>query len=170
MRWRIRSAAVPVHRHSLLQLLVDGALVALAYFLAFRLRFDNAIPTRYEELLERTIPWVVPLYLVVLAALGAYQRLWKFVGQREYEAVVKGAIVATLVIVGAIALLHPVQTQPSIVFRHNTFHVESTAITLPAGVITLFLLLALALLLGSRFLIHLVVEGRVRSFRVAKGA
>jgi FlaA1/EpsC-like NDP-sugar epimerase len=170
MRRRIRSAAFPVHRHSLLQLLVDGALVALAYFLAFRLRFDNAIPTRYDELLERTIPWVVPLYLVGLAAFGAYQRLWKFVGQREYEAVVKGAIVATLVIVGAIALLHPVQTQPSIVFRHNTFRVESTAITLPAGVITLFLLLALALLLGSRFLIHLVMEGRVRSFRVAKGA
>src|SRR5205823_7493274 len=94
MRRRFRSATLPVHRHSLLQLLVDGALVALAYYLAFQLRFDNAIPTRYEELLERTIPWVVPLYLVVLAALGAYQRLWKFVGQREYEAVVKGAIVA----------------------------------------------------------------------------
>src|SRR2546423_1822697 len=40
MRRRIRSAAFPVHRHSLPQLLVAGALVALAYFLAFRLRFD----------------------------------------------------------------------------------------------------------------------------------
>ena len=41
MRRRIRSAAFPLHRHSLPQLAVDGALVALAYYLAFRLRFDN---------------------------------------------------------------------------------------------------------------------------------
>ena len=42
--------------------------------------------------------------------------------------------------------------------------------TLPGSVIALFFLLMLALLLGARFLVHLVVEGRVRSFRVAKGA
>ena len=45
MRRRIRSAAFPVHRHSLPQLLVDGVLVALAYFLAFRLRFETPFPT-----------------------------------------------------------------------------------------------------------------------------
>jgi FlaA1/EpsC-like NDP-sugar epimerase len=43
-------------------------------------------------------------------------------------------------------------------------------VTLPASVIALFFLLMLAFLLGARFLVHLVTEGRVRSFRVAKGA
>ena len=52
MRRRIRSAAVPVHRHSLPLLLVDGLLVALAYFLAFQLRFDGHVQLRYEELFE----------------------------------------------------------------------------------------------------------------------
>jgi hypothetical protein len=51
MRRRLRSAAFPVHRHSLPQLLVDGLLVALAYFLAFRLRFDGRVLPRYQELL-----------------------------------------------------------------------------------------------------------------------
>jgi FlaA1/EpsC-like NDP-sugar epimerase len=170
MRRRIRSAAFPVHRHSVLQLLVDGVLVALAYFLAFQLRFDDVVPTRYEHLLRATIPWVVPGALIVLAAFGVYQRLWTYVGQRDYEAVVKALLVATLVIVGAITLFHPVQTAPQIVVKHNTFRFESTPITLPAGVIALFFLLALAFLVGARFLVHLVVEGRVRSFRVAKGA
>ena len=35
MRRRLRSAAFPVHRHSIPQILVDGGLVALAYLLAF---------------------------------------------------------------------------------------------------------------------------------------
>ena len=173
MRRRIRSAAVPVHRHSLPQLLVDGLLVALAYFLAYRLRFDEGFGGanhRYEQLLSATIWWVPLVTLAALAAFGVYQRLWTFVGQRDYEAVVKGVVLGTLVIVGAIALLHPVQTSPQIIFKNNTFRLQQTAVTLPASVIALSMLLTLALLVGARFLVHLVVEGRVRSFRVAKGA
>ncbi len=166
MRRRIRSAAFPVHRHSLPQLLVDGVLVALAYFLAFQLRFELHVTGRYDELLEATMPWVVPVTLAVLAAFGLYQRLWTFVGQRDYEAAIKGVVVATLVIVGAIALLHPVQTAP----QFQRFRLESTAVTLPASVIGYFFLLLLALLLGARFLVHLVTEGRVRSIRVGMGA
>jgi FlaA1/EpsC-like NDP-sugar epimerase len=161
MRRRIRSAAFPVHRHSLPQLVVDGLLVALAYFLAYRLRFDQGIKPRYDELFEQTLPWVVPLTLIVLALFGAYQRLWTFVGQREYEAVVKGVIVATVIAVGAIALLHPVQT---------TSERVSSAVTVPVGVIALFVLLGGALLLAVRFFVQLVIEGRVRSFRPVPGA
>ncbi|HEY2160320.1 MAG TPA: nucleoside-diphosphate sugar epimerase/dehydratase [Solirubrobacteraceae bacterium] len=170
MRRRIRSAARPVHRHSLPQLLVDGILVALAYFLAYRLRFEWHILPRYEELFEDTVWWVVPVALAALAAFGVYQRVWTFVGQREYEGVVKGVIAATVVVVGAIALLHPVQTPPRFFFKHQVLHVQSNVVTLPGSVIALFLLLALTLLVGARFIVHLVVEGRARSFRSSKGA
>ncbi len=108
--------------------------------------------------------------LVVLAAFGVYQRLWTFVGQRDYEAVVKGVVVATLVVVGAIALLHPVQTPPTfdVPPQHGEPGLDGGDAAgqrdraVPAA--------ALALLIGARFLVHLVVEGRVRNFRVAKGA
>ena len=53
MRRRIRSAAFPLRRHSLMQLAVDGALVALAYWLAYRLRFDG--PVSYTHLTLPTI-------------------------------------------------------------------------------------------------------------------
>jgi FlaA1/EpsC-like NDP-sugar epimerase len=176
MRRRIRSAAFPVHRHALPQLLVDGALVALAYFLAFRLRFPDGFHgsnLRYGRLFDATIVWVVLVTLLVLAAFGLYQRLWKYVGQRDYEAAVKGLVVSTLVIVGVITLLHPVQTGQRFVYRGDTFSLVSDPVTLPASVISLFFLLQLALLVAARFLVHIVVEGRVRSvrsFRVGKGA
>jgi FlaA1/EpsC-like NDP-sugar epimerase len=162
MRLRMRSAARPVHRHSIPQLLVDGLLVALAYFLAYRLRFDHAVPSRYDELFEATIPWVVPLTLAVLAAFGLYQRLWTFVGQREYEGVVKAMVTSTVLVAAVIAFAHPVvvNSEPGL----------ATDVGLPAGVVALYFLLALAFLLGVRFLIHLIVEGRARTLRVAKGA
>jgi FlaA1/EpsC-like NDP-sugar epimerase len=162
MRRRLRSAAFPVHRHSFPQLLVDGVLVALAYFLAFRLRFDDNVPRRYDHLFYSTVLWVVGVSLVVLAAFGLYERLWTFVGQRDYEGVVKSVVVSMLIVVGAIALLHPVQTSS----RGSL----SSPVTLPASVIALFFLLMLVLLLGARFLVHLIVEGRVRSFSMQKGA
>src|SRR5437588_8417765 len=164
MRRRIRSAAFPVHRHALPQLLVDGVLVALAYYLAFRLRFAGAaFPSRYSELLKTTIPWIVPGTLIVLAAFGCYQRLWTFVGQRDYEAVVKATVTATVILVGAIALLHPVTWSP-------TPANPGLAVTLPASVIALFFLLALVLLLGARFVVHLFADGSVRSFKGGRGA
>jgi FlaA1/EpsC-like NDP-sugar epimerase len=140
---------------------VDGVLVALAYLLAFRLRFEGVPKPRYEHLFAATIWWVVPVTVAVLAAFGVYQRLWTFIGQRDYETVVKGAVVATLVTVGAITLAHPVQT-------HGRF--QSNPVTLPASVIALFLLLMVVLLMGARFVVHLVVEGRVRSFSASKNA
>jgi len=165
MRRRIRSAAFPVHRHALPQLLVDGVLVAFAYFLAFWLRFDGGFKgsnIRYERLLDATIVWVVLATLIALASFGQYQRLWKFVGQRDYEAALKGVIVATVVVVGVIALLHPVEA--------GGREAPATAVTLPGSVISLFFLLTLALLIGARFIVQLITEGRVRSFRVGKGA
>ena len=57
MRRRIRAAALPLHRHSLPQLAVDGALVALAYYLAFQLRFEHGPTGYYSYLRERTIWW-----------------------------------------------------------------------------------------------------------------
>src|SRR5450759_783704 len=86
MRRRLRSAAFPVHRHALPQLLLDGVLVALAYFLAFWLRFEGSFRganSRYGHLFDTTIVWVVVATLVALAAFGQYQRLWKFIGQRD---------------------------------------------------------------------------------------
>src|SRR5664279_3570518 len=145
MRRRIRSAAFPVHRHALPQLVVDGLLVALAYFLAFWLRFEggfNSSNQRYNHLFVATIGGVVAVTLIVLASFGQYQRLWRFIGQRDYEAVLKAVLVATIIVVGAIALLHPVQA-PTSQYVPGARHVHfayvvpgpAAAVALPASVI-----------------------------------
>jgi FlaA1/EpsC-like NDP-sugar epimerase len=151
MRRRIRSAAFPLHRHSLPQLAVDGALVALAYYLAFELRFNNGPNTYYIDLRERTIWWVLAGSLPVLVLARVYQRRWRYSGQRDYEAVARGVIAVVLLTVVAVAVLRPVE--------HETPH-GTAAIGLPNGVIVLFALLALVFLVGVRALARSVYERR----------
>jgi FlaA1/EpsC-like NDP-sugar epimerase len=151
MRRRIRSAAFPLHRHSLPQLAVDGALVALAYYLAFELRFNNGPNTYYVDLRERTIWWVLAGSLPVLVLARVYQRRWRYSGQRDYEAVARGVVAVVLLTVVAVAVLRPVE--------HATPH-GTAAIGLPNGVIVLFALLALVFLVGIRALARSVYERR----------
>src|SRR6202163_3473003 len=151
MRRRIRSAALPLHRRSLPQLAVDGALVALAYYLAFQLRFNSGPPEQYAELREATIWWVLVGCLPVLVLARVYQRRWRYSGQRDYEAVVRGVLAVVLLTVVAVAVLRPVE--------HATRH-GTAAIGLPNGVIVLFALLSLVFLVGVRALARSVYERR----------
>jgi FlaA1/EpsC-like NDP-sugar epimerase len=157
MRRRIRAAALPIHRHSLPQLAVDGALVALAYYLAFALRFDNGgsggsrLPHDYELLLERTIWWVLAGSLVVLVLARVYQRRWRYAGQRDYEAILRAVVLIVLLSVVGIEVAHPVHRYP---------HGITVAVVLPIGVVVLFGLLCLLFLCGVRMLARGIYERR----------
>ncbi len=109
MRRRISAPALSLTRHSLPRLALDGALVALAYWLAFELRFDNGPQGRYEKLFERTFWWVLGGSLVVLLLSRVYQRRWRYSGQRDYEAVARAVVVVVLLTVVGVAVVRPVQ-------------------------------------------------------------
>jgi FlaA1/EpsC-like NDP-sugar epimerase len=163
MRRRIRSVAlVPLHRHVLPQIVVDGVLVALAYYLAFHLRFDAGLAHRYELLLGRTI-WAVTAVGVLVLVLGrVYLRSWRYAGQRDYWAIVRAIVAITLLTVMGIAVLRPVQIPH---FESAASHAHESAATvalaLPNGVVAMFFLLALVLIVGVRVLARALAERRL---------
>jgi len=148
-----------LHRHSLPQLAVDGALVALAYWLAFQLRFDNGPHGRYLDLRERTIWWVVIGGVVVLTLARSYQRSWSYSGQRDYWAIVRGVVAIVLLTVVAVAVIRPVQIPgpPTRILAHE----HTVAVGLPNGVVAMFFMLALVLLVGVRVAVRSIHEGRL---------
>ncbi|MCD6725716.1 MAG: polysaccharide biosynthesis protein [Solirubrobacteraceae bacterium] len=163
MRRRLPLAALPLHRHQLLQLAIDGGLVVLAYWLAYELRFDQStgVPDRYERLFSATLPWVFVLALAVFTALRLEQKQWRYVTQRDYGGVLQAAVGLTLLVVGLVALVKPV-TVPSASGAVN--------VSIPTGVTAFFFLLTLLFIGGSRFVARLVADRPLRGFRARRDA
>jgi len=122
------------------QVAVDACLVALAYYLAFMLRFDAGAPPRYEALLLDTVLFVVVVKVALFAAFGLYSKLWRFVDQTDFESIIKAVVVSSFVLIGGLFLLSISSADP------------------PRGVIALDFLLTLALVAGARFLVRALIE------------
>jgi len=136
--------ASSLHAARLGHVATDGAILAAAYYLAFVLRFDAGVPERYWKLFVATIPFVVVGKVAVFALFGLYNKVWRFVDQRDFEAIVRATIVASLLLVGSLFLLSPGDTDP------------------PRGVMALDFLLTLAGVAGARLVVRGFAEHRPR--------
>jgi FlaA1/EpsC-like NDP-sugar epimerase len=162
MRRRIRSAAFPVHRHALPQVALDAGLVALSYFLAYRLRFDGGVPPRYEDLFGRTIAFAICGSVVIFTLFGLYRHWMRYSSQREYLQIAQAVAVAVFALVGYVAIV-----QPKLLYAPPEGFVS---VTVPTGVLVLFGLLMLVFLGAVRYITHLVYERPLRGYRARRDA
>jgi len=163
MRRRIRLAALPIHRHSLPQIALDAGLVALAYFIAYRLRFDDGVPADYQQLFERTLAFVVIGSVVIFGVFGLYRHWMRYSSQREYLRIAQAVVAAVLALVGYVAVV-----QPKLVFVG--YPRGFVPVPLPAGVLVLFGLLMLVFLTAVRYGVHLYYERPISGYRARRGA
>jgi FlaA1/EpsC-like NDP-sugar epimerase len=127
--------------HRLWQLLVDAAIVAASWWLAFHLRFDHRLPLIYSRLFDRTILLVLGIKLLVFIGFGFYNRWWRYVSIRDMWAALRGVVVASLVADVTVYLASP-------------YH----SLRLPRSIAAIDLLITLALVAGSRLLARTVIE------------
>jgi FlaA1/EpsC-like NDP-sugar epimerase len=143
----------PVYRNRVLQLAADGALVALAYFLAFQLRFldqPHGWPHRYEVLFAQSVGFVVAGKLIVFATFGLYQKWWRYVSGRDFLLIARAVAVASALVVIVFAVAKP--------FAH----------TLPRSIEVMDFVLTLILIAGARLAVRLIVERPSRGSRLPK--
>jgi FlaA1/EpsC-like NDP-sugar epimerase len=143
----------PVYRGRVLQLAADAVLVALAYFLAFQLRFlddSHGWPHRYEVLFAQTVGFVVVGKLIVFAAFGLYQKWWRYVSGRDFMLIFRAVAVASAILVVLFAVAKP--------FKH----------TLPRSVEVIDFILTLGLIAGARLAVRLILERPSRGARLPK--
>jgi len=141
----------PVTRHSVWQAGVDAALVALAWWLAWNLRFEGR-PVYYDRYLDWSIILlVVAIKLPVFALSGFYNRWWRYVSTRDMWAVFRGVVLASVAVFLVFTL----------------FDVHRVAV--PRGVWFIDLLLCLALVAGSRLVARTLIERPLPGRIVTRG-
>jgi FlaA1/EpsC-like NDP-sugar epimerase len=128
-------------RHRLLQLLIDAGIVALSWYLAFELRFDQGLPVYYDTLLRRTILLVVAIKVVVFLLFGFHRRWWRYVSVHDMWGAARGVVVASLVADVTVYFVSPV---------HN--------VRLPRSIAVMDLLITMALIAGARLFARTVIE------------
>jgi FlaA1/EpsC-like NDP-sugar epimerase len=143
----------PVYRSRVGQIVADAALVALAYFLAFQLRFlddPHGWPHRYEVLFAQSVGFVIAGKLIVFALGGLYQKWWRYVSGRDFLLIARAVAISSALLVIAFAVIQP--------FEHR----------LPRSVEVIDFMLTLILIAGARLLVRLIVERPSKGDRVPK--
>jgi FlaA1/EpsC-like NDP-sugar epimerase len=133
---------LPITRHRLWQLVVDGLLIGIAWYAAWNLRFDELrLPRYYEPYISwRSIGIVIALKLAVFVLFGFYNRWWRYVSTRDMWGAARG-VAAASVLVYLVYYFAPVS------------HVR-----MPRTVPLLDLILLLAFVAASRMLARTVME------------
>jgi FlaA1/EpsC-like NDP-sugar epimerase len=143
---------IPINRHRIWQLVADAGLIALAWWLAFELRFDQGVPRYYDTLFRRTVLIVVAIKLVVFVLFRFYDRWWRYVSIRDMWSAVRGVTAASLVASLTVYFFSPV-----------------AQVRLPRSVAVMDWLLLLGLIAGTRLLARSVIERPGTGRLVARG-
>jgi FlaA1/EpsC-like NDP-sugar epimerase len=143
---------IPVNRHRIWNVLADAALIALAWWLAFWLRFDHGVPAPYHRLMVDTIGIAVVVKLTVFILFGFYNRWWRYVSTRDMWGAARGVTAACIVADLVVLLAHPVK-----------------GFQLPRSVAVLDWLVLLALVAGTRLVARSLIERPDAARLVARG-
>ena len=90
------------YKRRVFEVLLDVALIALAYYGAFVLRWDGHLPEEQLQIFLRTLPLVIIIQMTVFLLGGLYRGLWRYIGIHDLlliaRAVVAGGTASTIVI------------------------------------------------------------------------
>jgi len=143
---------IPINRHRVWQLLADGALIALAWWLAFWLRFDHGVPNPYHRLFIDTIGVIVAIKLAVFITFGFYNRWWRYVSTRDMWGAARGVTAACIIADLVVYFAHPIKGFP-----------------LPRSIAVLDWLVLLAFVAGTRLIARSLIERPGAASLVARG-
>jgi FlaA1/EpsC-like NDP-sugar epimerase len=145
----------PISRHRLWQVAVDATLVALAWWLAWRMRFagtDIPRPRYYDRYLDWDIVLlVVAIKIPVFFLSGFYDRWWRYVSTRDMWSILRGVVLASVAAFVVFVLF------------------EVHRVRVPSGVWFIDLLLCLAFVAGARLLARTIIERPRPGNVVARG-
>jgi UDP-GlcNAc:undecaprenyl-phosphate/decaprenyl-phosphate GlcNAc-1-phosphate transferase len=121
------------------EVMLDVCLVAVSYYVAYRLRFEGPEYAVYFPQFITSLPVVIGVQLVALFAVGAYRGVWRYFGLMDGVTFFKGVALGAVGIVTALVFL----------FRFEQYS---------RGVFVIYAAILLLALNGSRASFRLISE------------
>jgi UDP-GlcNAc:undecaprenyl-phosphate GlcNAc-1-phosphate transferase len=106
------------YRRRLAEILLDVVLITLAYYGAYRLRFDGLLPPAYAAAFEATVGLVIALNILALTLFGVYHAPWEYAGILDVYRMV-GAILLS----GAALFAYAVWRAPVLAHSHSIIYI-----------------------------------------------
>ena len=128
-----------MHKRRVLEVLLDLSLVCVAYYSAYRLRFDSRqFDVAFPNFLH-SLPIVIASQILVLLVLGAYRGMWRHFGMMDAVVFAKSVALGTLASVAIVVGLND-------------------GLPVPGAVFVIYAALLMLLLTGSRASFRLMTE------------
>ena len=132
-----------IYKRRIAEVVLDVGLVTIAYYAAYRLRFEGEELGLFFVLFYETLPFVLAIQIVTLLAFGAYRGVWRYFGWMDVVTFAKAVSVGTVFIVGSIVFVYR--------FQMNTGWFSRSVFLIYAAVLLL-------LLVGSRASFRVISE------------
>jgi UDP-GlcNAc:undecaprenyl-phosphate GlcNAc-1-phosphate transferase len=97
------------YKRRIFEVLNDLAIIVLAYYAAFLLRFDGALPREEYAQFLSSLPVLIAVQAMVLLALGLYRGLWRYTSMSDLARLIKAVGGAWIVSVVTMALVYRLQ-------------------------------------------------------------
>lgn len=122
----------PINPLTFLALLHDITVSALAWYAAYLLRFNFAIPTEHLSSMLHTLVWVTPLQALIFVGVGLYRGVWRFASVSDLKRIVFAVGIGAILVTALLFML-------------------STNVDVPRSILILDPVLLMMMMGGSRF-------------------
>ncbi len=128
-----------MHKRRILEVVQDFLFVCTAYYAAYFLRFEGGLLASNLELLKNSLLWIILIKMSVFFAFGLYRGVWRYIGISDFFTIFKVCSIGSLF---------------SVLFLTFVFRFKDYS----RAVFIIDWLILLLLLMGSRFLLRMIVE------------
>ncbi len=94
------------YKRQLAMIILDFGLVAFAYYLGYRLRFEGEEFAYYFKVFLKSLPVIIPTKLIVFYLSGIYKGFWQYISTRDVYLYIRGSTVATILAIACVTILY----------------------------------------------------------------
>ena len=97
------------YKRQILLVLLDLGMIAFAYYLAYRLRFETIVFARYFNVFLTSLPAIIICKFIAFFSVGVYRGIWRHMSTDDVIVYIKASVLGSMISVGVITFLYRFQ-------------------------------------------------------------